>query len=59
MSSNDSRSFIGQRAPVTARPSPLFVGSDIYRNPAFGFNHPLNIVRHAAVLDLLGMLGWL
>ncbi len=27
--------------------------------PAFGFNHPLNIVRHAAVLDLLGILGWL
>ncbi|MDH3491083.1 MAG: acetoin utilization protein AcuC [Gammaproteobacteria bacterium] len=59
MSSNDPSSFIGQRSPVTARPSPLFVGSDIYRNPAFGFNHPLNIVRHAAVLDLLGMLRWL
>lgn len=39
--------------------APLFVGSDIYRNPAFGFNHPLNIVRHAAVVDLLTMLGWL
>lgn len=37
----------------------MFVGSDIYRNPAFGFNHPLNIVRHAAVVDLLTMLGWL
>jgi acetoin utilization protein AcuC len=59
MSSNDPGSFLGQRSPATARPSPLFVGSDIYRNPAFGFNHPLNIVRHAAVLDLLGMLGWL
>ena len=41
------------------KPAPLFVGSDIYRNPAFGFNHPLNIVRHAAVVDLLTMLGWL
>ncbi len=38
---------------------PFFVGSDIYRKPAFGFNHPLNIVRHAAVNDLLQMLGWL
>jgi len=59
MSSNDPGSFIGQRATMTDRPSPLFVGSDIYRNPAFGFNHPLNIVRHAAVLDLLSLLGWL
>jgi acetoin utilization protein AcuC len=41
------------------KPAALFVGSDIYRNAAFGFNHPLNIVRHAAVVDLLRMLGWL
>jgi len=59
MSHNDPRSLVGQRSLATARPSPLFVGSDIYRNPAFGFNHPLNIVRHAAVVDLLIMLGWL
>lgn len=38
---------------------PLFVGSDVYRKPAFGPHHPLNIVRHAAVVDLLTMLGWL
>jgi acetoin utilization protein AcuC len=44
---------------VTQRLRPLFVGSDIYRNAAFGRNHPLNIVRHAAVVDLLAMLGWL
>jgi acetoin utilization protein AcuC len=56
---NDADSFIGQRSPTTARLSPLFVGSDIYRKAAFGFNHPLNIVRHAAVVDLLTMLGWL
>jgi acetoin utilization protein AcuC len=37
----------------------LYIGSEIYRQPAFGENHPLNIVRHAAVLDLLDMLGWL
>jgi len=59
MSHNDPRLFTGQRSAATARPLPLFVGSDIYRNPAFGFNHPLNIVRHAAVVDLLTMLGWL
>lgn len=39
--------------------APFYVGSEIYRKPAFGFNHPLNIVRHAAVVDLLHMLGWL
>jgi len=40
-------------------PVPFYIGSEIYRKPAFGLNHPLNIVRHAAVLDLLHMLGWL
>ena len=39
--------------------APLYIGSEIYRKPAFGTNHPLNIVRHAAVVDLLEMLGWL
>ena len=39
--------------------APFYIGSEIYRKPAFGLNHPLNIVRHAAVLDLLKMLGWL
>jgi len=39
--------------------APFFIGSEIYRNPAFGFNHPLNIVRQAAVVDLLNVLGWL
>ena len=38
---------------------PYYIGSDIYRKPAFGFNHPLNIVLHDAVNDLLQMLGWL
>ena len=37
----------------------LYIGSDIYRRPAFGDHHPLNIVRHVAVLDLLNVLGWL
>ena len=38
---------------------PFYIGSEIYREPAFGSNHPLNIVRHAAVYDLLQMLDWL
>ena len=46
-------------AAAPEKPAPLYVGSDIYRKAAFGFNHPLNIVRHAAVVDLLRMLGWL
>ena len=33
--------------------APFYIGSEIYRKPAFGFNHPLNIVRHAAVIDVL------
>ena len=39
--------------------APFYIGSEIYRKPAFGLNHPLNIVRHAAVIDMLQMLGWL
>jgi acetoin utilization protein AcuC len=38
--------------------APFYIGSEVYRQPAFGSNHPLNIVRHAAVVDLLRMLGW-
>ena len=42
-----------------ARPGPLFVGSNVFRRAAFGQSHPLKIVRHSAVLDLVHMLGWL
>ena len=38
---------------------PLFVGSDVFRRAAFGSNHPLSIMRHAAVFDLARLLGWL
>ena len=41
------------------RPRPLYVGSDIYRRAAFGSNHPLRIMRHAAVRDLIDILGWM
>jgi len=36
-----------------------YVGSEVFRRAAFGTRHPLNIVRHAAVVDLLESLGWL
>jgi acetoin utilization protein AcuC len=39
--------------------APIYVSSDIYRRPAFGANHPLKIIRHAAVTDLARTLGWL
>lgn len=41
------------------RPAPLFIGSEVFRRAAFSGNHPLNIVRHTAVLDLVRILGWL
>ena len=44
---------------ATASPAPLYVGSDVFRRAAFGNNHPLKIVRHSAVLDMVRMLGWL
>lgn len=62
-SASSSEGVSGQRirgrSLAAGGKQPLFVGSDIYRKAAFGFNHPLNIVRHSAVVDLLTMLGWL
>ena len=48
-------------SPATSptAPHPLYIGSDVFRRAAFGANHPLNIVRHSAVLDLVRILGWL
>lgn len=37
----------------------IFIGSDVFGWSAFGTNHPLNIIRHAAVMDLVKILGWL
>jgi len=42
-----------------ARPGSLYVSSDVFRRPAFDASHPLKIVRHSNVLDLVRMLGWL
>jgi len=44
---------------VPGKLDPVFVGSDVYRRAAFGSNHPLRIVRHAAVMDLARIMGWL
>ncbi len=44
-------------SPGIARP--LYVGSEVFRRAAFGNNHPLTIMRHSAVFDLLQTLGWL
>jgi acetoin utilization protein AcuC len=38
---------------------PVFVGHDVYRQPAFGNNHPLAIPRVERVMDLCRALGWL
>ncbi|EEW25701.1 acetoin utilization protein AcuC [Rhodobacter ferrooxidans] len=40
-------------------PSPLFIGSEIYRNSSFGPSHPLRIPRVSTVIDLCRALGWL
>lgn len=39
--------------------SPVFVGHEIYRQPAYGNNHPLAIPRVERVIDLCRALGWL
>jgi len=36
----------------------LFVGSDVYREAAFGKHHPLSIIRVSGVMDVCQMLGW-
>lgn len=37
----------------------MFVGSDVYRRPAYGRNHPLAIPRVESAVDLCRSLGWL
>ncbi len=41
------------------RVRPRYIGSDVFGRAAFGEHHPLNIVRHAAVLDIVTALGWM
>jgi acetoin utilization protein AcuC len=40
------------------RLAPVFVGHEIYRQAAYGTNHPLAIPRVAPVMDLCRALGW-
>jgi acetoin utilization protein AcuC len=47
-----------QRMPETAGQRALFVGSDVYRQAAFGEHHPLSIIRVSGVVDLCEILGW-
>ena len=48
----------GFHTTPAAAPGALFVGSDVYREAAFGKHHPLSIIRVAGVVDLCDMLGW-
>ncbi len=41
-----------------SRPA-IFVTSPVFRQPAWGSNHPLAIPRQTAMLDLCEMLGWM
>jgi acetoin utilization protein AcuC len=48
----------GLNKPAASGKDALFVGSDIYREAAFGEHHPLSIIRVAGVVDLCRILGW-
>jgi acetoin utilization protein AcuC len=39
--------------------TPLFVGSEIYRNSTYGAGHPLAVPRVSTCIDLCRALGWL
>jgi acetoin utilization protein AcuC len=45
--------------PGQAAGEPVFLGSELFARAAFPGNHPLNIIRHSAVLELVRLLGWL
>jgi acetoin utilization protein AcuC len=48
---------VPEPVPHRAREA-LFVGSEVYRQPAFGSHHPLSIIRVAGVVDVCRLLGW-
>jgi len=39
--------------------TPLFIGSEVYRNSSYGPTHPLRVPRVSTVMDLSRALGWL
>jgi len=47
-----------ENSRLRAEPGSLFVGSEVYRESAFGDHHPLSIVRVSGVVDVCRMLGW-
>ena len=49
---------LGTEPPPERSRQALFVGSDVYRRPAFGKHHPLSIIRVAGVVDMCRLLGW-
>ena len=48
----------GPQPDPNGKSSALFVGSDVYREAAFGKHHPLSIIRVAGVVDVCEILGW-
>ncbi|KAB2919295.1 MAG: acetoin utilization protein AcuC [Hyphomicrobiaceae bacterium] len=48
----------GPAETAASRPS-VFITHPIFRQPGFGANHPLSIMRHGAVLDLCEAMDWL
>lgn len=50
-----------QSAPPVPEPAGgvRFIGSEVYRHPAFAAWHPLNVPRVPTVIDLARALGWL
>jgi len=44
---------------MTKRFAPVLVGHEIYRQAAYGCNHPLAIPRVESVIDMCRALGWL
>jgi acetoin utilization protein AcuC len=48
----------GFNTRISGNGQALFVGSDIYRESAFGRHHPLSIIRVSGVVDLCDTLGW-
>jgi acetoin utilization protein AcuC len=56
---NDAAHALSPSNRAHARLAPLFVGHAIYRQAAYGSNHPLAIPRVESVMDLCDGLGWL
>lgn len=44
---------------ASSTPSPVFIGSEIYRGSSYGDWHPLRVPRVSTVMDLARSMGWL